>query len=166
MEEFRSLAFAAAIGFQPGICSAEVVLSGRMHESAGLSSYDELDVALPFYRSFGSLMPYGMVSRSWVKSSSGNEKVGIHLQIGDVEQVAALTNDSGKSLDAAVTEFEAEILDIACDGSHDAFLRAGGSFAVSLSALKQTERSGSLSMGVAPVLLMSLEIENQSCEAH
>jgi hypothetical protein len=154
------------MGLQPGFCSAEVVLSGRFNELGGVTPVDDLDVGLAFYRSFGEMLPFGMISRSWGETTSGKQQVGTHIQMGDLASMTAPTKKAGKGLDDAVREFEAAALKVACAGSLDAFLQSGGSLKVTLSVLKPSESEGPLSIGAEPVLLMDMDIETEDCEAN
>jgi hypothetical protein len=102
------------------------------------------------------------------KSSTGRPQVGIWLEYNDlIDVLEASSGEAGKSLDVATSEFEAALRDVACAGAYDAYLDAGGSLRVALTALRKKAEADPLEWPTERFALIDFEIDSpEDCEAN
>jgi hypothetical protein len=166
MEKFRCHVFAMPIALLPSFGTAEVCLNGLINENGLLPSFNDCGAKLAFRSSFATSATLDVSGPSFGRSTSGKPQVGIHFYGGDFEELQDSVREINSSLDAASQKFEGYSRSIACSGAYDAFLTAGGSLDVTLTALRNTEGESALHLGGEPVVLMNLEIEIEDCEAN
>jgi hypothetical protein len=100
-------------------------------------------------------------------SSTGRPQVGVWFEFDDLADVLQVGSQGiGKSLEGATSEFEAALREVACAGAYDAFLDAGGSLRVALTALRKKAGADPLEWPTERFALIDFEIDSpEDCEA-
>jgi hypothetical protein len=100
-------------------------------------------------------------------SSTGRPQVGVWFEFDDLVDVLDVgSQDIGKSLEGATSEFEGTLQKVACGGAYDPFLEAGGSLRVMLTALRRKADVDPLDWPTERFTMLDFEIDSpQDCEA-
>ena len=169
MVKMTSLALTACLaGSAPGLALAEVCLRGSSVPMTGLKPFlHGCDILFRFEDSFGVggvlVNDLPMIAAS----SKGRPQVGVWFEFDDLVDVLDVGSQGiGKSLEGATSEFEGALKKVVCGGAYDAFLKAGGSLRVTLSALRRKTETDPLEWPTERFALIDFEIGSpQDCEA-
>lgn len=166
----RSSTFGVAVGLAllPSPSGAEICIRGASVEVPYTPILHGCDALFSFEDSFGTTGVLVNDLPQITKSSTGRPQVGIWFEYNDlVDVLKTSSSKAGKSLDVATSEFEAALRDVACAGAYDAFLDAGGSLRVALTALRKKAEADPLEWPTERFALIDLEIDSsQDCEAN
>jgi hypothetical protein len=157
-----------AVGLLPRASIAEIALPSAYEELAfGYPSLDGSEVSHIFEKSFGAKEELRYVRPLLTSSRAGRPTVVYSFDYnGDQESLALSSREAGRSLREASEMFEAGVRRIACAGLYGAFLDAGGSLQVELTAFKLPKRDDPIRFFGDRVGIAYFEVKSiDDCEA-
>jgi hypothetical protein len=152
----------------PTPSGAEICIRGAFVEVPYTPIFHGCDALFSFEDSFGTTGVFLNDLPQIAKSSTGRPQVGIRFEYNDlVDVLKASSGKAGKSFDVATSEFEAALREVACAGAYDAFLDAGGSLRVALTAIRKKAQVDPVKSPTERFALIDLEIDSpEDCEAN